>query len=216
VGSVAVRRGCCLTIRPSRRRFAARLNSGVRRARSLHMGLLCRSSCSSSPKPGQLPEGAREFAGARCQPCGHIVLRASRVAAVQASSLRQLMQRPLCYTWPSGSATSAASGCRFRALLCRRAPLRTFKAGASVFPSLRRAYSRLTVRPSRHRFVASLIGPVAQRSSLRQHPVAVRLNSGVRRHGWRVCSEVRAGVWWSASRFVLRTILVLRPCHSSA
>jgi hypothetical protein len=144
------------------------------------MGLLCRSSCSSSPKPGQLPEGAREFAGARCQPCGHIVLRASRVAAVQGSSLWQLMQRPLCYTWPSGSATSAASGRGLAALLYRSAPPRAFRAAACVFPSLRRAYSRLTVRPSRHRFVASLKGPVARSFGLRRQPAAARLNSGVR------------------------------------
>jgi hypothetical protein len=66
-----------------------------------------------------------------------------------------------------------------------RASLSPPAASAGTLPQ--KACSRLvgrclTIRPSRHRFVASLKGLAVSRASLRQHPAAVRLNSGVSAH----------------------------------
>jgi hypothetical protein len=117
----------------------------------------------------------------------------SRPAALSGiTSLRTVgSRRALCCTLPPRTAASDRSGRGLAALLCRFPPHRAFTARASVLSQLRRAYSCLTVRPSRNRFAVRLNSGVRPRQTLHWCQLALRLK---RRH-----SSIRASAGWGCS-----------------
>jgi hypothetical protein len=159
-----------LTIRPSRHRFAVRLNSGVRRC-------CCRFHCSvlfwlaSSWWIALLfrPHHASGVPG-KARHSGVLGIYATRFARGSARGERWLAR--------VHHAARVARG-----LLCRGFAL---PASATVVPCRRGrpdmvvGSRRLTIRPSRTRFVASLKCVAAAASQAPYSFVAGRLNSGVR------------------------------------
>jgi hypothetical protein len=108
---------------------------------------------------------------------------------------------------PASSGQPSSPACRPGPAM---APSRAF--AVRVAPA-KASLHALTVRPSRHRFAPAKNWQRKPASFFLHY--AVRLNSGVSRHGWRVCSDVRAGACQSASRVVTRSIEHLVPVSLS-
>ena len=137
-----------LTVRPSRRRFAARLNSGVRRGKK-HSGSVASTSDASAPG------ASRRF----CSdiPSGSVRRAACRTLSSAASALSPVIRFPTVplvrrlrfghnglIHWPLWCSRLAAGDPRITVV----SPACSRSASALT--------SRLTIRPSRRRFAARL------------------------------------------------------------